>query len=499
MAEPFCISGDVKPAGRTNLHEPPPAFTAAWKRKKRVVTGGRALAVLCQHINFQEQAAHLHSIFFASCMRNFFIYTTIWNFLFDFRPFSSFWFYAYMFDAYPDLQLENLSRLNTNMLATMGYPTDHRMSARTRPRGFKPSSKAKPRPAQSQPVDADELTRRLQVVLAEQRAHSEKKRRARAEAERLGQSTTSSKQKKTTVASPPRNTNGNKLDSSSRQRPEAKSTQNIDSSPKEKKLKRSSSKNSNSSSNKSGDEQRNQSSGYHHIPQVAASQFTLTTTVEPPAEKGPVHKLSKLAMKFHLEGPNASREVRETNPAAPPCEQTKALRRAQSMRERQYERNHVHEPLPTTFEADGGAGSLPHRHTFHTRLRAAVNSDEVKDARRRSTGSILGRNEAPPVEPFELVGALLSSTKSAVIGDPDEHRVDWTQRDEEMAARAIDFPQPSQPELRKHESRWTLRGRLGSFGRHSKDDKPPSPIDEKSPQDLSPKSPISGFFSRFKR
>lgn len=405
-----------------------------------------------------------------------------------------------MFDAYPDLQLANLSRLNTNMLATMGYPTDHRMSSRPKHKGVvKPATKSKPRPAQSQPVDPNELTRRLQVVLAEQKAHSERKRRARAEAERLGPSTTTSKQKKSTVASQSANSNGNKLESPSRQKPDAKSAQKVDSSPKDKKLKRSNSKNSNSSSSRSGDEQRNKPSSYHHIPQVAASQFTLTTTVEAPAEKGPVHKLSKLAMKFHLDGPNASREVRATDPAAPPCEQTKALKRAQSMRERQYERNHAREPLPTTFEVEGTAGSLPQRHIFQTRSRVAGDGDEVKDARRRSTGSILARNEAPSVEPFEFPGALLWSTKPAVIGDPDEHRVDWTQRDEEMAAKAINIPQPSHPELRKHESRWTLRGRLGSFGRHSKDDKPPSPIDEKSPHDLSPKSPISEFFSRFKR
>ena len=45
------------------------------------------------------------------------------------------------------------------------------------------------------------------------------------------------------------------------------------------------------------------SSSYRHIPQVAASQFARTTTVESPTDRLLVHKLSKKAMKFHMEVP----------------------------------------------------------------------------------------------------------------------------------------------------------------------------------------------------
>jgi hypothetical protein len=281
-----------------------------------------------------------------------------------------------------------------------------------------------------------------------------------------------------------------KVDSS-----EQKQTQPAVSSP-EHRLKIS---NSNKVGGQSSGEDQKPSSSYHHVPQVAASQFALTTTVDSLSGNGPIHRLSKAAMKFHLDGLNASREMRAACPTAPPCEQTKALRRAQSMRERQYDRNQVHDPLPTTLEVARGSCELPERNAFQGHLRLKQVRDDVKSARRKSTGSIVGRSEAYPVDDFELPGILFSSTRPAIAGDPDEHRVDWSQSDEAMAIKTVKVPHPPRPELRKPETKWTLRGRLGSFGRHSKEDKMPSPTDEKPSRDQSPTSPISGFFSRFKR
>ncbi|OAQ74308.1 nucleic acid binding protein NABP domain-containing protein [Pochonia chlamydosporia 170] len=373
------------------------------------------------------------------------------------------------------------------------------MAAKSRHKGIKASSNPmKGRPAQSQPVDAEELTRRLFTVLAEQKASSERKRRARAEADRLAKRAAAAKQKKTKEPTPPASKHGDKPGSSPRQKSDTKPARPVESPPKDS-LKRSGSKKSLSSGAKNSEEERSHAPSYHHVPQVAATQFALTTTAEPPAEKGPVHKLSRIAMKFHLDGPNASREIRTTDPKAPPYQQAKALRRAQSMREQQYERNHIHKPLPTTLEGDGGSDDLAGHQAFQSQLRLGLDRDEVKDARRRSTGSILRRCETPPVEVFDLGNALFSSPRPAMIGAPAEHRVDWTQSDEAVAVKAVNIPQHSHQELRKTESKWTLRGRLGSFGRHSKDEKLPSPTEEKLPQDLSPKSPISGFFSRFKR
>ena len=101
--------------------------------------------------------------------------------------------------------------------------------------------------------------------------------------------------------------------------------------------------------------------------------------------------------------------------------------------------------------------------------------------------------------------------------NPDEHRVDWTQSDEaailqqkqqqqQQQESHPQLPQQSQKStsgpnvLRKAESKWALRTRLGSFSK--KGDKLPSPTEEKdvgSPE--RPKSPTKagGLFSRFKR
>ncbi|OAA51492.1 hypothetical protein NOR_00085 [Metarhizium rileyi] len=385
------------------------------------------------------------------------------------------------------------------MLANMVYPADHRIVARSKHKAIEKSSKSQQRLIQSQPVDAEDLTRRLFVVLAEQKAHSERKRQTRAETERLAISLLAPKQKKSTDATPSTMKHGDKLDSSSRSTSETKSSQRVDASQKNKRNRPCSLK-PNSSEKKGAEEKHPLSPSYHHVPQVAASQFALTTTVETPAEKGPVHKLSKVAMKFHLEGVNGSRELRTGNPAAPPCEQTKALRRAQSMREKQYERNQFGGLLPPTFEVDDMSCSLSNRDSFHAHSRSREDQGRGHDAeRRRSTGSILGQTEAPPIDILELAGALFSPTYHVAPKAPGEHRVDWTQSDEATVAKIIHIAQQPEPKLRKSESRWTLRGRLGSFGRHSRNDKPPSPTDEKSPQDLSPKSPIGSFFLRLKR
>lgn len=90
----------------------------------------------------------------------------------------------------------------------------------------------------------------------------------------------------------------------------------------------------------------------------------------------------------------------------------------------------------------------------------------------------------------------------------NEHRVDWTQHDE-----TIDFHGEAKvrsPKLKKADSIWTLRGRLGSLGRHhyekEKDGRSEDMISiKKSRSDgdtltaCSVKSPRNGFFSRFKR
>lgn len=389
------------------------------------------------------------------------------------------------------------------MLATMSYPPEYRAAA-TRSYHRPPAkamSRQKLRPSQSQPLDPNELTRRLYLVVAEQKAHSERKKRARAEADRrAGQcsSGADASKDKDKDAAP---LTAVKEKSPNRPTKQYKTNDKHNGESQKAKPERTATKTSTAFRHKEGED--GHSSSYRHIPQVAASQFARTTTVESPTERLQVHKLSKKAMKFHMQGPNANPEICTAGPDASPFEQARALRRAQSMRERQYERNQFHHmpALATTAEVDEKQARLPHRHTFETHFKVkGMDLDDTKDTRRRSTGSILGRTEPPPVGSFEIPAGLIPVERresDEIVLDPSEHhRVDWTQSDE---ARARPMPiATSPPPLRKHESRWTLRGRLGSFTKHGKDDKPPTPPDEKASQD-SPRSPKAGFFARFKR
>lgn len=351
-------------------------------------------------------------------------------------------------------------------------------------------------------------------MLAEQKAYAERKKRGRTEAERKSRKPTS----KTVPATEEVKKEGQdgKHTGGAKEAPHSSSgprLRNKDSSQesgqaKKERLHRPESKASSDSSNKDGEDASPTS--YHHIPQVAASQFTRTTTVESLTEKALVHKLSKKAMKFHMDGPNASRAMAETFDGMAPNEKTKALLRAQALRERQYERNQFqHTPtLTATEEVDEKASRLTQRHTFQAHLKPIDHeNDSSKEARRRSTGSMLGKMAPATQEPAPMhPGIALSDTQSScdhceVAADPNEHRVDWTQSDE-----AANLAKPtSPPQLRKPESKWTLRGRLGGFNKHAKDDKVNKPVplsglnELEAAAELSRSPKIGGFFARFKR
>ncbi|PNY24079.1 Uncharacterized protein TCAP_05981 [Tolypocladium capitatum] len=372
----------------------------------------------------------------------------------------------------------------------MSYPPEYWATATgSYHRPAKATSRQELRSSQLQPFDPDELTRRLYVVVAEEKAHSERKKRARTEAERRtrnhlsGPNTgkdkdaaplTAVRGKSTNLSTQQHNTNDEHSGELQKAKPE-----------------RTMSKTSKGSGHEDG------SSSYRHIPQVAASQFARTTTVESQTDRLLVHKLSKKAMKFHMEGPNANPEICVAGPDASPFEQAQALRRVQSMRERQYKRNQCHRmpTLATTAEVDEGQAPLPHRHTFETYFKVkGMHPEGRKDVRRMSTGSILHSTESQPVGTFEMPVGLIPESDEVVVDPSEHHRVDWTQSDE-TSARPVPIT-TSPPPIRRSESRWTLKGRLG---KHGKDDKPPTPSDEKRASRESPKSPKAAFFARFKR
>ncbi|GFP58283.1 hypothetical protein TASIC1_0010009400 [Trichoderma asperellum] len=378
---------------------------------------------------------------------------------------------------------------------------------------------------QSKALDPEDLTRRLQIVLAEQKAVAEKKKRARAAVEAERQANAAAAARNASVLHPgqhgiplgptaPSTYIQKKQITASKSHGKLISRDSSEHAPKTERLQVAGMKNSTSSSNRNSEDAA--PSNYRHVPQVAASQFARTTTTETVTEKHLLHKLSRKAMKFHMEGPNAMASMAASD--LTPSEQNKALRRVQSMREKQYERNqfqHSH-TLATTAEIDEKPASPATAHTFQEHRKSK--DEPNKDLRRRSVGAILGRMISAEAEPAR---ASLSSTENqsvanhsdALPANADEHRVDWTQSDEaailqQQQKQQLQQPQPplkastSQHALRKSESRWALRTKLGSFGKKS--DKLSSPTEEKDEESLveSPKSPLAkagGLFARFKR
>lgn len=239
---------------------------------------------------------------------------------------------------------------------------------------------------------------------------------------------------------------------------------------------------------------------YHHVPREAARQFSRTTTVDGMRESGLVHKLSEQALKFHLDGVPSNRTV-DGDPDIAPFETTKALQRGQSRRDKVYDRNQfqrtriLEEAAEVDEERERGA-ELQQRHTFQGE-RSRVKSDLPQlDPRRNSTGDVFRKPEdrlgaSALVEPAGDVVDDLIPTDEPERTLPPEPRVDWTQSDE-VAHRHKPLLSPL---LRKADSIWALRGRLGSKG--SSQEKSDLPSMAETPK--SPKSPKAGFFAKFKR
>ncbi|EGR47915.1 uncharacterized protein TRIREDRAFT_108157 [Trichoderma reesei QM6a] len=396
----------------------------------------------------------------------------------------------------------------------------------------------KPQAQRPKPFDPDDLTRRLHVVLAEQKAHAERKKRARAALDAERQANAAAVARNASALHPGQRgiPMGPTAPSTQIQKKEATASKSLiptaprdagQDAPKTKteRLHRAGLRNSTSSSSNRNSEDT-PPSNYRHIPQVAASQFARTTTTETVTEKHLVHKLSRQAIKSHVQGPNAA-AGRASDFV--PAEQTKALRRAQSMRERQYERNQFQQPhiLAATAEVDERpATTAPHNFKEYLHHKSLDALDEPsKEMRRRSMGAILGMMISRDAETAELSHTSSENYSAANHSDtgpanPDEHRVDWTQSDEAAILRQqkqqqqqqqqqLHSQQPQQSQksaagpnvLRKSESKWALRTKLGGFTK--KADKLSSPTEEKDAESLAerPKSPTKsgGLFARFKR
>lgn len=402
------------------------------------------------------------------------------------------------------------------VLHNMSYPREKAVARH-------PTKTAKPKgkPAVEQPFDPDELTRRLYTVLAEQNIQAERRRRAKVEA--LDRKAREAKEAKSAAAkkaageksfsrAPPdgptaayKKTDGEK--SSVRAPPDGPSTAKLPwskSSPPRAPPKESTPRTSSSGA-------AEHPGAYRHVPQEAAKQFTRTTTAGSMRDVGLNlgRKPSKRSVKHQPEGFSDRPAAVGSEPTGAPHDQTRILRHAHSQRERLREGNklqssRIEEEVPEGSELRDGILELPtlgadfgHR---------TLDKQQQKAARRNSTGNLL---LATPPEEANHRHSLIALEPPAEDGEdaapsePDpsmaqeHHRVDWTQSDEATNRSRLLLS----PLLRRADSIWALKGRLGNTNKHNRDDKAPTLLTKPEPSQSSDglKSPKANFFSRFKR
>lgn len=239
------------------------------------------------------------------------------------------------------------------------------------------------------------------------------------------------------------------------------------------------------------------------MPKVAAAQFErTTTTAETMTQQGPVHKLSRRAMKFHMAGAGGMTSTSTTAETATAAEQTKAMRKAQDEHMKVLDRNQFQRDriLEEAAEADQERELRTRQHQMHS-IEARLSGVRLSEdrgtgdaaAKRLSDGELFRKRDSQESADGHECAELQH--------DVNEHRVDWTQSDEKEGDKAKAKTGP--PRLRKPESLWALKGRLGSLTKHGREEKGASrgaadgaPSAAETPK--SPKSPITEFFSRLK-
>ncbi|KAI0181977.1 hypothetical protein GGR52DRAFT_63095 [Hypoxylon sp. FL1284] len=387
-----------------------------------------------------------------------------------------------------------------------------------KPEALKQSHTKQNRYGKSQPFDPEDLRQRLFVVIAEQEALKEKQRRERLEAakskqdEGLGASTDQPEADAVditvpdTAAAKPEDTDTSfaaRAARKERRQTNMPSSETIPN-PSDAKIGRSMSKSihdklrrrpSRMESTATNMEGTVKPPSYHHVPQEAASQFARTATSNGMLDKHLVHSLSQSALKFHLEG-RISDQI-ELESSTTPAQQTRALKRAQSHREKLRERNQFQYPRKAVAPVDE-RGSNPedgrrHHHQpshRHSVVGLAAATKPPTSSRRKDSFGNIPEDDSP--------GDELASEET-LVADPAEHRVDWTQSDEPYAK-----PRPVRnPLLRKADSIWTLKRRLGKSG-HARDDKRfPAPrekhVDGPVVPLSQPKTHRLAFFAKLRR
>ncbi|KAI0113728.1 hypothetical protein GGR51DRAFT_506412 [Nemania sp. FL0031] len=216
--------------------------------------------------------------------------------------------------------------------------------------------------------------------------------------------------------------------------------------------------------------------GYRHIPEVAAAQFSRTTTsTGMQGDKSLVHSLSKAAVRFYAEGASAA-DRQAIDSSITPGRQRSLLQRTRSQKEQQHGRNQFQAPrLASGDDAPSSAAAA-----------AAAPS------RRRGSKSNPG-GDATIVEESALAdlhlhafpsqgsdrgvgggggGADLHSSEETLVdaSTAREHRIDWSQSDEMLPSERKGLKIQIPPLLRRTGSILALKGKLGGHSRRDSGD-----------------------------
>ncbi|OTA94040.1 hypothetical protein M434DRAFT_395113 [Hypoxylon sp. CO27-5] len=401
----------------------------------------------------------------------------------------------------------------------MGRPADgHQQSGSGRQPvhksdSYRPSHTRQNRHAKSQPFDADDLRRRLNIVIAEQEASKEKKRRERLgkrgsiQSDKLDTPTSQSEMvpKSAALKPGPSETSfaarmarskisaSNLSKEGSEQSPETKAGRSMSMSKSiQEKLRRKSSK-----AEPTSTEDAVNAPSYHHVPQEAAAQFERTATGNGMRDRNLVHSISQSTLKNHVESRRPSNQT-ELDPSITPAQQKNALERTHNHREQLHERTQFRNPWVVSDERNNSDEGR-RRHSI-------IGLAPVRSRRKSSFGNIL--EDEPlmihPTATLDLPIDEISSEETLAI-DPataHEHRVDWTQSDEIHEKPKI--ATMKKPLLRKADSLWTLKGKIGNLSKngHTRDEKMGA-MREKHDEGFTAPSPPKflrlGFLSRFKR
>ncbi|KAI0124950.1 hypothetical protein BJ170DRAFT_483076 [Xylariales sp. AK1849] len=373
---------------------------------------------------------------------------------------------------------------------------DPELALRAAPnRPAKKMAAKRPRQKVSQPVDAEDLRRRLFVVITEQTALQERRRQVRREAAAKKasdeQRPTAQHQDVSNASEVPRSVPV--LDAKSfAVRAAAANSDIIKASATTTSVKSPEPERTRTSLGAKDDESGRKTSKatslagtkepYRHVPQQAASQFALTATANVLRHKNLTHSLSHRALKFHIEG--SASEKAELGSSTTPAAQQRALRKSQSEREILHERNQFQYSriMEESLENDA-TGRSRHRHT-------STNSTSNQIVKCISMGAIQEELVMRPA-------AAVVSLDEVILEDPvvlvdlavaNEHRVDWTQSDESQEKRKG---------LRSPVQRTVDSIRMLTWLNINKQSRN-SVLSEKI-EAAALKSPRSGFFGKFRR